>query len=454
LSKDAMIAVRLRRAGLAAAVLIGAVIVLWSFYLFRYRESPVTSAEQFNRPLAEKISDVKSPLYRSGLNIMVRGHLFPRAYIWGLADTIRTGAEGRAQSILAFGSIYYSKAPFYYFPGIIAVKLPLGLLLLTAMGAVLFITRRIPKEFIAPQIGAIGLGALFLFVLATGSTCAGIRHAIPIVPPLALLAAFAIYQAVKSRSPFMRGAVIVSLIAALLSAIPVLRPWEYYNETVGGAANGYRYFDDEGVDLVMRTKELAKYYNENLRPSNEIPTVIYYMRRADKERQGLDWIGKNPERDRDKLNNEIVSGTFILGAKQLAPKLWWDRSAFRNAVPAARFGNLFIFRGTFNAPAIKAHYLYYLAIDDIYSAKPDTEEAIKLLSESVVIDPKAFFVALELGNQYLKVGKREEALRAYRIAMENAPAYDEISKLLARQVESVASETLEQISPLRNPEIE
>jgi tetratricopeptide (TPR) repeat protein len=144
----------------------------------------------------------------------------------------------------------------------------------------------------------------------------------------------------------------------------------------------------------------------------------------------------------------------LIGAKQLAPKLWWDRSAFRNAVPAARFGKLFIFRGTFNAPAIKAHYLYYLATDEIYSAKPDTEEAIKLLSESVAIDPKAFFVALELGNQYLKVGKREEALQAYRIAMENAPAYDEISKLLARQVESVASETLEQISPLRNPEIE
>jgi tetratricopeptide (TPR) repeat protein len=311
-----------------------------------------------------------------------------------------------------------------------------------------------PREFIAPLIGVLGLGMLFLIVLATGSTYAGIRHAFPAVPPIALLAAFAIYYAITSKSFLMRGAVIVSLIAALLSAIPILRPWEYYNEAVGGAANGYRYFDDEGVDLVMRTKELAKYYNENLRASNEIPTVIYYMRWADKESQGLDWTGKDPERDRDKLNNEIVSGTFILSAKQLAPKLWWDRSVFRNAVPAARFGNLFIFHGTFNAPAIKAHNLYYRAIDDIYTAEPDTEEAIKLLSESVTTDPKAFFVALELGNQYLKVGKREDALRAYRIAMENAPASDEIRKLLAQQLELVASEALEHIAPLRNPEIE
>ena len=104
---------------------------MWSFYLFRFSESPNTSDEQFNRTLAEKISDVKSPVYRTGLNVMANGRLFPRAYTWGMADTIRAGAEGRVASVLAFGNVYYGKAPFYYFPGVIAVKLPLGLLLLT-----------------------------------------------------------------------------------------------------------------------------------------------------------------------------------------------------------------------------------------------------------------------------------------------------------------------------------
>ncbi len=129
MASGAKIIIRLRRLGVVAAVLIGAVIVLWSFYLFRYSESPNTSDEQFNRTLAEKISDVKSPIYRAGLNVMANGRLFPRAYTWGMADTIRAGAEGRVASVLAFGNLYYGKAPFYYFPGVFAVKLPLGLLL-------------------------------------------------------------------------------------------------------------------------------------------------------------------------------------------------------------------------------------------------------------------------------------------------------------------------------------
>jgi tetratricopeptide (TPR) repeat protein len=98
--------------------------------------------------------------------------------------------------------------------------------------------------------------------------------------------------------------------------------------------------------------------------------------------------------------------------------------------------------------------LYWGAIDRIYTDKPETEEAIRRLSKSVEIDPRAFFAALELGNQYLKIGNRDEALRAYRIAQENVPPSDETSELLARQIERVETEPLEQIQPLRNPGIE
>ncbi len=94
------------------------------------------------------------------------------------------------------------------------------------------------------------------------------------------------------------------------------------------------------------------------------------------------------------------------------------------------------------------------ARNKIYTTEPDIEGAIKLLSEAVALDPKKFHHAVELGNQYLKVGKREEALRAYQIAKENAPADNAISELLTRQIERVETEPLEQITPLRNPKIE
>ena len=455
--RGAKVLVRLRRVGAVAAVLIGAIIVLWSFYLFRFSESPQAGVEQFNRPLAMKISDVKSPLFRNGLSIMANGRLFPRAYTWGMADTIRAGAEGRAISILAFGSLYYNKAPFYYFPGVIAVKLPLGLLALTMIGAVFLMIGKLPREWIAPLLAVIFLAILFLLALIKGSSYGGFRHALPMVPPLALLAALAIYKAVEMKSYVLRGAVVVAILGALLSAIPVLRPWEYYNETVGGTANAYRYFDDEGIDLSQRTEEMVEYYNQNLKPNGEIPYLNYFSPELELQRREFDWVGKEPERDGEKKLGETVSGTFFIQSNQLTPKLWWDVGKnLRTAEPVARFGNLFVFRGTFPvSPAVRASTLYIDAVrGKIYVDEPDIEGGIKMLSASVALDPTAFFVALELGNQYLKVGNREEALRAYRIAKENAPPTDNISELLALQIKRVETEPLEQIEPLRNPFLE
>jgi len=137
-------------------------------------------------------------------------------------------------------------------------------------------------------------------------------------------------------------------------------------------------------------------------------------------------MGNNQERDREKLDGDVHTGTFIMGATAI------DGGPFKEAVPIARFGNLFIFRGTFNVnpPKVKARSLCKRSIyQKVYTAEPNIEEAIKLLSEAVALDPTAFIAALELGNQYLKIGNRVEALRAYRIAKENAPESDDIGEL-------------------------
>lgn len=456
LANGAKFSIRLWRFASVAAVLIVAIIVLWSFYLFRFSESPATSGEQFNRPLETKISDIKSPLYQTGLKMMANRRIFPRPYIWGMADTIRAGAEGRAIPVLAFGNLYYSKAPFFYFPGVLAVKLPLGLLLLTVIGMVLMVLRKIPREFIAPLVAVVGLAILFLLALINGSSYAGIRHALPVIPSLALFGSLAIYQAVKYKSIFLRSATALALGGALLSAVPVMRPWEYFNETVG-TANAHLYFNDEGVDLGLRTKEIVEYYSRNLKPQGEIPYVDYLSPPMERERRGLDWVGKDLERDEKKFSGENLSGTFIIGAIELAPVLFWDDGKdFRESTPVARFGNVFVFKGTFPiSSAAQARSLYYQAVyGKIYVAEPDIKDGIRMLSQSVTLDPKAFFVALELGNQHLKLGNREEALKAYRIAKENAPVSDDIGELLIRQIERVETEPLTQIEPLRNPGVE
>lgn len=198
----------------------------------------------------------------------------------------------------------------------------LGLLLLTIIGAVFLIARKTPREFVAPLLGLFILSLLFLIVLARGSSYGGIRHVPPVVPLLALLASLAIYKAVESKSYLLHDAIVVALIASLASAIPVLRPWEYFNETVGGTANGHRYFNDEGIDLGLRSKELVEYYNQNLKPTGEIPVVFYFAPYLELKKRGLDYVGRDPERDYKKMNSKTFSGTVILGAMEFVPSLW------------------------------------------------------------------------------------------------------------------------------------
>ena len=445
---------RVRRLGLVTAVLLGAVVVLWGTYLFQYHESPSSDGDQFNRPLADKISDVKSPVYRRGLNLMSDGYLFPRSYTWGMADTIRAGAEGRIGDALVMGKLYYGSTPWFFAPLMIAVKLPLGLLLLVVAGVALVVFSRMPSEFSPPILGLFLLSVIFIGFVIRGSSYGGIRHLLPVYPLLAVLASLSIYQAIKLRSRLLAGLVAIGLIASVALAVPVMRPWEYFNEIAGGPADAHKYFDGEGIDLYQRVNELRTYYHDTLKPEGEIPFVFYLTPQVNDPAKSFDSVRTSLERDRGKWDGPTATGTFIIGANELAPSFVWDKKAFRDAEPIARFGNLFVYRGTFDIQAMRSQGLAYRAPFHIYGPEPNLPKAIEMLEESYSLDPRAFFVALELGNQYLKLGDRDNALRAYRSANESCPAEDPNCPSIAEQVERVRTEPLDAIPPLRNPAME
>jgi hypothetical protein len=397
---------RLLRMAKVFGVLAGALLILWGLYFFRSRESS-SSTEVFNRSLAEKIADVSSPAYRFVLGSMAAAHVAPRAYIWGFADTVHAGLEGRAISQLAFGRLYYAKAPWYFFPGVIAVKLPLGLGLLTVLGGILFLGRRFPSDWTIPSCVLLGAVMCFLIVLKSGATYAGVRHAMPAVPFLAVLGGMASYEALTSPNLARKIIVALAFLAACISAVPVMRPWEYYNEIVGGTAKGYLYFDDEGVDLGQRAKEMADYYHAAIQLAGEVPLINYQIQLAERKARDIDWLGLDMSRDENRMNSSAFAGTMLISAQSIARKLWWDAPELRAAKPVARFGNLFVFRGTLQMSGKLARNFYGSGIRKEYAEKTDLEAAEHLLCESAQPDPSAFFVHIELGNIYLKRGLRD-----------------------------------------------
>jgi hypothetical protein len=433
------------------AVAGGALLILWGSYFFRFSES-TTHQEVFNRRLADKISDVHSPVYRSVLKAMASTYVVPRAYIWGFADTVRAGLEGRADPITAFGRPYLGTAPKYFFPGMIALKLPIGLSLLVLTGLFLFFARRLaPGRYLGLAI--VGTASLlFLVALASGSTYAGIRHALPVVVLLAIFGGVAVQKAFSSSSKALKAIVTVALIAAAASALPVMRPWEYFNEVIGGTSNGHRYFSDEGVDLWQRGKELAAYYHGVLEPLGEVPLLVYGINEPEEKARHLDWLGRNKGRDESLLSSPVFSGTILINARFVGEKPFWDTPDLRQAAPTAQFGNLLVFRGAFNCGGMLAQNLYFEAISKLYAEKPDLEEGERLLRQSVGLDPKEFFADIQLGNVCLKRGSRENALQAYSDALQHAPA--ELLGSIEEQIRRVSSEPLGQVPELRDPFLE
>jgi tetratricopeptide (TPR) repeat protein len=435
------------------ALVAGAMLVLWASYLFRYSETR-NGIETFNRPLQAKINDVSSPSYHTVLVIMDATHVVPRAYLWGFADTIRAGLEGRESLQLFFGRVYRSRGPRYFFPAILAVKLPIGLIALILLGLFLFVNRRLPRDWIWP-CGLVLVSALvFLFVLSTGATYAGIRHALPVVVLLAVFAGVGFERAVSSDAWQFKSLVGLAFVAAAVSSLPQMRPWEYFNEFVGGTKNAYKSFSDEGVNLGQRSKELAGYYNSGLKPQGVRPVCLYWVWDEEKAARGIDCFGGDEKRDATLAELPDRSGTIFAGPSDFIRSSYWDAAALRESKPAKRFGNLFIFQGTFHLPGEAASDFYWQGINKTYGEKPDEVEAEKAFRRSVELDPTAYFVQIELGNIYLKRQSREECIRSYTEALRYSPEESEIRAALHNQIQLVSTEALEMVSPLRDPHME
>jgi len=224
-----------RRLGQAAMVLALAWVVLWGFYRLRFNESPQGRAG-FNRPLAEKISDLNSGFSRKTMAAMASAHFLPRAYLWGLADTLRAGVEGRDFGIYFWDRLYIRKTPFYFFPAVLLVKMPIGLTVLSLVGLGLLLMKRVPPLWGAPLRTVVGFAVFMLVVLASANSgYAGMRHGGTTGKALAVLGAVAMVRAGEGRSWLLSIGVAVVTVAAIASAVPVMRPWEYYNELIGGA---------------------------------------------------------------------------------------------------------------------------------------------------------------------------------------------------------------------------
>ncbi len=125
---------------------------------------------------------------------------------------------------------------------------------------------------------------LYAYISITGNLTIGYRHLFPIVPLLYLLTAVTLARAIRrfNRNKCRCGrslAVAVGILLTLL-VVDVVRAYphylSYFNQSVGGPENGYRYVTDSNADWGQDLKRLKKWIKRyNARCSGEGAKIIH-----------------------------------------------------------------------------------------------------------------------------------------------------------------------------------
>jgi hypothetical protein len=233
---------RLARDACIAAVV--AVATLWAFYGFRFGALPgiPDSTAQFHE-FAGVSSAPGRHLVAGMFNRAARWRILPEAYLWGLFYVAKYLAAGRPVWILGR---YYPTAQWFYFPLVLAIKVPISLLLLALLTILL---RRFPVTEKAKA-------AVFLFVspalwFAAGLTSKvdlGVRHVLAVFPFLILAAALgAVLLARKGPVCAVAAALLLAFQAfSVVRAGPHLLA--YSNELWGGSGKTYKALLDSNTD--------------------------------------------------------------------------------------------------------------------------------------------------------------------------------------------------------------
>ena len=449
---------RASQLALAGAV---SLLLLWGSYGFQFHADG-NGADGFNRALPDKIADVSTPALREALVIADRHQLLPRAYLWGLADTLRTGVDGRNIALhLIWGKLYEGRNPWFTWPAIIAAKLPLALSALALLGLGLLWRAPLPASA-RWMLAALAAASLFHLaaLMASPAAWGGVRHATPLLVAAAILGGAAVSEAWRRRSKVLLVVVGGLFIAAFAMTIREPRLWEYHNELAGGSANGWRYFRNEGVDLGQRFHEIRAFHDREIAPSGLPMFSDYWMMETQVRAAGLRYRRLVEDLQDDNVAG-IYDGWFVYPdtARVPVPQFDWDpREVFKDMRMVADLGHVGIWRGRLTRPQARASSMNGKVMDYIYKENgQDWALVAQRLEEVTSVSPAMLGAAAELGNAYLRLGNRDGAIRAYRRPLEQdkMPVDTQLARQFREQIARVEkAPDPKQVPLLRNPWME
>ncbi len=409
--------IALRMAGAFCAITALGVLVLWSFYGFRFAARPAglkmsTTLADFVRPLGPTVSSI--------MNGMGRMRLLPESYLIGMVDVARMG---RSYPVYIFGQ-NYPHGVWWYFPSVILIKTTLGLLALTLLAFFAMATRKLAlgRELafvLAPA------GVYLLTAIAFGMNI-GSRHLLPFYGYLFIFAgAGAAALAASGRRWLLACAVLVA--AHVISSLAVFPHFmAYANEAWGGPANAHNLLSDASVEWGEQLFQVKAWQDRH--PGEECWFAYFVYPEINPETYGIR-CHHLPTSDTGWLGGAenippVIDGTVLLSASDLAATEEPNAAlnpyrAFQKMKPDETIDyGVMIFRGRFDMREAAATARVQNASQALRNG--DDEAALQLAHEAVAIDSALPSSDTVLGDVLARMGRKDEAHEAWEDALAQA----------------------------------
>jgi 4-amino-4-deoxy-L-arabinose transferase-like glycosyltransferase len=228
---------------------------------------------------------------------------------------------------------------WYYFPVAMAVKTPVSLLLLTAIGLIVYLRYR-RSLGVVDELFVLLPAAMYLSFAVTSGINIGLRHILPVYPFLLIIAAAAADRLLASRRIATRLVLATLVLRWAWSFVSVYpHSLSFFNLLAGGPERGSKYLSDSNLDWGQDLKRLKQWMNrERVSHIN-----LAYFGQAEPAYYGID-ASLLPGTDvgsvsPPKLPGFVAISATVLTGVYFAPAWRLLYQAFDGRTPVAEIGN-------------------------------------------------------------------------------------------------------------------
>lgn len=405
----------LRQTAVFAAFFLVGLIVLWSFYGFRYFAIPSATSDSVS--VADYIKQNGRPemvesFSAKATQLISRTHVFPESYTLGMADVIAWGSR----NTFIFDRSYPT-GKWFYFPVAFAAKSGIALLVLLPLGFLLALFERTKRREMLFLLAA----PLVFFIIASSSNfTTGVRHILPIYAFFIVAAAAgAVWLCGKYRSfPYI---LIALLIFHALTAVRIAPNYlSFANDFWGGSDNTFHVFRDSNSDIGQSVKLMNEYLaRENITDcwfNGWIhPEIISHIQLCRPMPSNLRILSS---REVIAPLPPVIEGTVFISVNELPPR-GDEYAPIAQSEPIALIGgSILVYRGRFLIPVAAAlsHAArsgQFLQINEIEQAVAEGQIGVELAAN----DARPH---LALGLALLRAGRKDEARREFEATIELA----------------------------------